>query len=86
MKNELKIEYTSGYNLEHLKNLINDCKNITDRDKEFAIEDLEFIEESPLYADRVNVQKNNPLINSFEFNKSILGARFWAKIYYKINK
>ena len=61
---------------------------LSEREKFIAIEDLEFMIESKLYADRVmlntKVSDEQDLSDLFNWSESILGREFWTYIFIKV--
>lgn len=70
--------------LSKLKSKIYGCKDLSDLTKAEAIEELEFMEESQLYAERVSLNENfenrADLNEAFIWGKTLQGAGFWAEI------
>jgi hypothetical protein len=71
-----------------LRDKIFASKRLTSVQKENAVEDLEFMETSKLYAERVDYDKNihyySDPFDMFSLCKSILGYDFWTEIFTKI--
>ena len=67
-----------------LKDRIWQSKRITEKMRFDAIEDLEFMESSRLYAERVDYDKQlhyyNDVFDMFSLSKSILGYNYWCAI------
>jgi len=72
--------------IDKLKYLIWNSKKLTKDQKFNAIEDLEFMESSKLYAHMVDYDKKllnyNSTYDMFIFERSILGYDFWSNITY----
>lgn len=74
--------------INKLKDQIYDCKRLSHEEKDNAISDLDFMETSKLYSDRVHYDKNihyySSILDMFSLSKSILGWSFWTNIINKI--
>jgi len=76
-------------NLEFIRQKSRECSNLAETTKMKILEELEFMEESELYAERISLQEqvvSDPFAETFIWNKTLRGSKFWFEIYEQIDK